>query len=250
MRMRLWKVISEDEEKKYLIKRNWSPMKDIMPVGENFTIGDSVVFVHHINNQEGWWKDATLHPSYTPGTKPAEGEWKCDFKHTYKNCKCHLELREYGQDDSVYNSGDNPSSRWGIDGRSYAISKSKGISRMVSVFKDYTKRGLCLAMTAEEFQKVSDGRIRKQYTDGTNMESLEESPGICVINPTKAGDGYWDYNKIARQTENVMDALDALEPNIQHVYNYDWSSGHAKIQEGGLLISSMTMKYGGAGGKH
>lgn len=52
-RMQVWKVISDDEEKNYLIKCNWSPMKDIMPVGEKFTIDDSVVFVHHIDDQEG-----------------------------------------------------------------------------------------------------------------------------------------------------------------------------------------------------
>ena len=55
---------------------------------------------------------------------------------------------------------------------------------------------------------MNNGRIRKHYTDGTNMEPLEESPGICVTDPTKAGDGYWNYNKMARQTENVMDVLD------------------------------------------
>ena len=63
------------------------------------------------------------------------------FKHEYNTCKCHLELNEYGQDEYVYHSGDNPSSRWAVDGRSYAISKSKGVSRMVSAFKDYTQRG-------------------------------------------------------------------------------------------------------------
>ena len=52
-RMQVWKVMSDDEEKNYLIKCNWLPMKDIMPVGEKFTIDDSVVFVHHIDDQEG-----------------------------------------------------------------------------------------------------------------------------------------------------------------------------------------------------
>jgi hypothetical protein len=70
-------------------------------------------------------------------------------------------------------------------------------------------------MTAEELKKVNNGRIRKHYTDGKNMEPWEESHGICVIDPTKAGNRYWNYNKMARQTENVMDALDILELNIQ-----------------------------------
>ena len=63
------------------------------------------------------------------------------FKHEYNTFKCHLELREYRQDESVCHIRDNPSSRWAVDGRSYAINKSKGVSRMVSAFEDYTQRG-------------------------------------------------------------------------------------------------------------
>ena len=68
-------------------------------------------------------------------------KWACKFKHEYNSCKCHLELREYGQNESVYHSEDNPSSRWNVDGRFYSISRSKGVSRMVSAFKDYTQQG-------------------------------------------------------------------------------------------------------------
>ena len=46
-----------------------------------------------------------------------------------------------------------------------------------------------------------------------------------------------------------MHALNTLEPTIQQLHNFDWSSGHAKSQDCGLLISSMNMKYGGVGGK-
>ena len=77
----------------------------------------------------------------SPGIKPNEEKWVYKFKDEYNTCKRHLELSEYGQDESVYHSGDNPSSRWDVDERSYAISKSKGVSRMVSAFKDYTQRG-------------------------------------------------------------------------------------------------------------
>ena len=91
-----------------------------------------------------------LHSLFKPGIKSTVDNWKCEFKHTYSQCKCHLELREYGQDEIIYHSGDNPASRWGIDGRSYAISKSKGILKMVSAFKDYSKRGMCLRIGKQE----------------------------------------------------------------------------------------------------
>ena len=51
------------------------------------------------------------------------------------------------------------------------------------------------------------------------------------------------------QTQDVIHALDCLEPNIQQLHQFDWSSGHAKGREGGLLISNMNYGYGGSGGK-
>ena len=65
------------------------------------------------------------------GKKALLENWKCVFNHEYDKCKCHLELREYGQDESIYYSSETPKSRWGINNRSYSISKSKGVSRMV-----------------------------------------------------------------------------------------------------------------------
>ena len=207
-------------------------MKEVMRVGERVEIDGKVVYVHHIDDQEGWFKDAQLHPLFKPGEKPSAEDWKCEYKHTYEQCKCHQEIREYGQDESIYHSGDVPDSRWGIDGRSYAISKSKGVSRMMSAFKDYSKRGMCLKMTKDELDCVNFSRVTK------GMKELNESPGCVIIDPTKAGDGYWNYEKISAQTQDVIHAMDVLEPDHQQLHQFDWSSGHAKSQEGGLMISS------------
>ena len=75
--------------------------------------------------------------------------------HSQDTCLCHCELREYGQDESIYRSGDHPASIWAVDGRSYPISKSQGISIMVSTFKDYSKRGMGLIMSANELTQVN-----------------------------------------------------------------------------------------------
>ena len=50
-----------------------------------------------------------------------------------------------------------------IDSRSYSISKRKGVSRMVSAFKDYSSRGLCLQMTDDELTLVNKTRKHCQY---------------------------------------------------------------------------------------
>ena len=81
------------------------------------------------------------------------------------------------------------------------------------------------------------------------MLPLKESPGIRIIDPTKAGDGYWNYEKMATQTEDMMHCMLILEPDIQQLHQYNWSSGHKKGLEGGLAISSMNFWFGGKGGK-
>ena len=66
---------------------------------------------------------------------------------------------------------------------------------MVSGFKYYSKRGMGLAMSAEELIKVNTCRVGKFYDDKNPMLPLLESPGLRIIDPTKAGDGYWNYEK-------------------------------------------------------
>ena len=222
-----------------------------MRLGEEVTLDGIKVFVHHMDDQEGWESHPVLNPLFEPGQKPANEDWCCNFGHDYEQCLCHLEGREYGQDESIYRSGDHPNRRWGIDGRSCTISKSQGISQMASSFKDYSKRGLCLAMLADDVTRVNNARSGRFYADAIPMlPSLKESPGLRIINPTKAGDGSWNYEKMARQTEDVLWALQVLDLNIQQIHNYDWSSGHAKAKEGGVAISSMNLNYGGKGGKY
>ena len=52
-----------------------------------------------------------------------------------------------------------------------------------------------------------------------------------------------------KQTEDLMHALEVLEPQVQQLHQYDWSSGHKKGLDRGLLISNTNFKYGGKGGK-
>ena len=100
-------------------------------------------------------------------------------------------MREYEQDESIYHSGENPSSRWDVSGRPYAINKSISVTRMVSTFKDYSSRGMCLKMSEAELEVVNEDRAGKLYHGGgKDMEPLKETPGIVVIEPSKDGDGY------------------------------------------------------------
>ena len=128
--------------------------------------------------------------------KPPKEYWSCAFGHKYSQCRCHPKLTEHGQDESAYRSGNRPSIRRGIDGRSYPVSKSQGISEMVLFFEDYVKRVTRLLMTAYTIFQVNASWSGRTYADGTPMlPYLVESPGLRIINPTAAGDGYWNYDK-------------------------------------------------------
>ena len=63
--------------------------------------------------------------------------------------------------------------RWGIDGRSYTISKSQGISKMVLGFKDYSKRGMGLVMSENELAEVNAARA------GNSLEASDSRPNNC-----------------------------------------------------------------------
>ena len=113
---------------------------------------------------------------------------------------------------------------------------------MISTLYDYTSRELGLKMTDVELKTVYATRDSAKYQYG-HVE-LTEIPGFKIIDPNKAGNGSWNLEKMSRQSEDMMHAIDVLEPKIQQLHQYVWSSGHAMSQEGGLLIASMNLNYG------
>ena len=93
-RMRVWVILSEEEEEAYLEVQRKSPIPTAMPVGEEVKIDGTSTFVHHMDDQGGWEDNPILHPLFKPGSKPLEEEWECIFGNLYDTCLCHLELRE------------------------------------------------------------------------------------------------------------------------------------------------------------
>ena len=255
-RMRVWNLCNKIEQEEYIAARDLSPFKECLPLGEERTLEGVTYWVYHMDHKDGWELNPVLHPDFDgAGTdKPPAVDWYCHI-HEYNVCKCHLELREYGQDESIFKSGETAARRWGLDGRSYAQKKGMGTSRMASVFKDYAQHGVGLQMTEDELEKVNQYRKNKYYQtrelDGTvvPMEGLTESPGLKIIDHSKAGEGYWNYQKMARQTEDVIVAMDVLQPNLQQLHQYDWSSGHKAMGSGALMVNSMNGGYGGSGNR-
>ena len=142
------------------------------------------MYSYHIDDQEGWKNNVELHLKCAPGDNSVEEDRKCEWNHKYEVCKYHLAVREYGQDESVYYSDNHPSSRSLVSGQSHAMSKSKGLSRMISAFKDYSSCGMWLRMNHDDRTDI----------DGEGGE-LKVSPGIVVIESIKDTDKYWIFEK-------------------------------------------------------
>ena len=60
-----------------------------------------------------------------------------------------------------------------------------------------------LIMSANELTRVNLQCVGKFYAnaDSTPMPQLKESHVLRIIDPTKAGDGYWNYENMAAQME-------------------------------------------------
>ena len=54
---------------------------------------------------------------------------------------------------------------------------------------------------------------------------------------------------MARQTEDVVVAMDVLHPNLQQLQQYDWSSGHKAMGSSTLMVNSMNRGYSSSGNK-
>ena len=98
------------------------------------------------------------------------------------------------------------------------------------------KSGMRIAMSTKELVEVNASRVLTIYTNTNLMLPLVESPSLRIIGPTKAKYGYWNYKTMDTQTEDLMHALEVLEPEFQQLHQYDWSSGHMKGLKEGLVI--------------
>ena len=58
-------------------------------------------------------------------------------------------------------------------------------------------------------------------------------------------EGYWNYNHVALQVEDVFDVLSIKYPSYDLLFVLDQSSGHGRMREGALNVNQMSGKWGG-----
>jgi hypothetical protein len=75
--------------------------------------------------------------------------------------------------------------------------------------------------------------------------SLSKSPFLTYFDYGENKEGYWDYNHMVLQFEDVVDCLKVMHPHYHFVFLFDHSSGHAKQRPDGLNATRMNKSYGG-----
>ena len=88
---------------------------------------------------------------------------------------------------------------------------------MDSVFKDYSKHGVGLLFSKQELESINERRDGKFYKTKINwqkkeIEPLMVSPGLRVIDHSMAGEGYWNYLKMAIQIKDIITSIEFLRP--------------------------------------
>ncbi|CAM9743823.1 unnamed protein product, partial [Pylaiella littoralis] len=154
----------------------------------------------------------------------------CEYNHPADKCKCNRKVRHIGQDESIYNAYAREGKEWVIQGVSGMRKKPERPGLMVSAFQD-ERNGFGLPLPGDVLAQVN----AKRALD--DKPALKRSPGVRYLEHGK--------NQFKEQIEDVLDAAECLEPDVQPTVEIDHSSGHTKQRGDGLHVSNMNVKYGG-----
>ena len=163
-----------------------------------------------------------------------------------------------GQDESVFKQFSFSTKCWvGPGGVTQLLPKSDGYSRMISAFvaRDF---GVGILLNEEEFDKVNRRRLSKQWGTYISEESAKNVYGniskkpftdkLTLVRFFEVGvnlEGFWNYDQMALQVEDVYDVLAIKYPNYDFLFIFDQSSGHGKMRVGSLNVYNMGVRWGG-----
>ena len=167
------------------------------------------------------------------------------------NCKPSLIL---GQDKCIFCQFIFSQGFWCCpDGTKQLIPKDDGHGVMLSSFTcrefgyGYKLCKYCLS----KINKMRDGQTyadkdaaKKRYGPVTKQPLLK-CPFVCELEYGNSLEGYWSYEHMIIQLEDIVDCLKCLHPKFDIVVLVDHSNGHDRLQPDGLNINRINIKHGG-----
>ena len=161
-----------------------------------------------------------------------------------------------GQDEAIFKQFLFVTKMWvGPSGERPLLPKDEGTRTMISAFV-CREHGLIREISAEILDEVNTQRAGQQYDDqeaaieilGTaNKRPLtpDKSPFLVFFDYGENREGYWAYNNMVVQFEDVVDVLKVMHPAYDFVFLFDHSAGHAKQRPDGLNQHRMNRSFGG-----
>ena len=161
-----------------------------------------------------------------------------------------------GQDEAIFKQFLFLSKMWiGPNGERPLLPKDEGAGVMISSFicREY---GLIQHLSEPTLEQVNANREGTRYSDedaavevfGSSLKkplTKDKSPFLHYFDYGENKEGYWDYNHMVLQFEDVLDCLKVMHPNFHSVFLFDHSSGHAKQRPDGLSATKMNKSFGG-----
>ena len=142
-------------------------------------------------------------------------------------------------------------------GETELLPKNEGYSRMVSGFVSRSF-GVGLLLSQDELDKVNERRMGSEWGHYVSKDSAmtvyattkkkKLTDNLTLVRFFDVGvnlEGFWNYDQMALQVEDVYDVLSVKFPNYDFLFMLDQSSGHGKMREGSLNTNLMSMKFGG-----
>ena len=140
------------------------------------------------------------------------------------------------------------------DGTTPPMPKEEGQGVMLSSFVS-REFGYGMQLSSAQLSHVNEYRKGQHYLDKeaameinktTLKQALTSSPFTSYFQYGANYEGYWNYNTMVLQFEDVIDVLTCLYGNqYQYVFYFDHSSGHDCSRPDGLNSNEMNKLFGG-----
>ena len=200
---------------------------------------------------------------YDGHERPDNVQYRQQYVPRYLNYMNDPDIIVLNQDESVYKSNEFETMHWdcpedeetGETGVTFLSQKGGGYGTMISGF---TAVEGFLSLTDTQLNSVNAKRSRenKAPLEFVHRVSNQEVAGLlgaptaltfsyCFFEYGKNRGGYWNSEKMLKQTDEVIDMLEEKYPGKRGAILVDWSSNHDKLPEDALVLSRMSVKWGG-----
>jgi hypothetical protein len=161
----------------------------------------------------------------------------------------------FGQDECIFKQYTFTKKTWCLpDGRFPLIPKDEGSGVMVSAFvsRDF---GFGMKFTIDQLSAINNKRKDECYMDSQSAilkrgkaekEPLSDSPFVRYLLYGANLEGYWSYEDMILQLEDIVDCLKTIYPQFDYYFLFDHSNGHDRKRPDGLCVNKVSKYYGGS----